>query len=167
MVGAVTTNAEVHMNIESDAFSDGSLIPVRYTGDGDDISPGLSFTGIPAGARELALIVDDPDAPRAEPWVHWVIYKMPASVAGLPEGVAPSGGAAPPVGTVQGPNDFGEEEYGGPAPPVGHGVHHYHFRLYALDADLDLPVGLGKSQLLEAIEGHVLATAEFVGTYER
>lgn len=155
------------MNIESDAFSDGSPIPVRYTGDGDDLSPRLSFGGIPEGARELALIVDDPDAPRAEPWVHWVIYKIPASVTGLPEGVEPSGGAAAPVGTVQGPNDFGEAGYGGPAPPRGHGVHHYHFRLYALDAVLDLPAGLSKSRLLLAIEGHVLATAGIVGTYER
>lgn len=162
-----TTDTEVSMNIESDAFTNGSPIPVRYTDDGDDVSPGLSFGGFPEGTRELALIVDDPDAPRAEPWVHWVIYRIPTSATGLPEGVWPSGDAAAPVGAVQGPNDFGEAEYGGPAPPRGHGVHHYHFRLYALDADLDLPAGLGTSQLLAAIEGHVLATAEIVGTYER
>jgi hypothetical protein len=115
----------------------------------------------------LALIVEDPDAPRAEPWVHWVLYKIPADVRTLAEGIPPSPAPAVPRGALQGKSSWGTDGYRGPAPPRGHGTHHYHFRLYALDAPLAAAQGLDKAGLLEAMKGHVLAEAELVGTYER
>ncbi|MHB0980266.1 MAG: YbhB/YbcL family Raf kinase inhibitor-like protein [Thermoleophilia bacterium] len=155
------------ITIDSSSFAHGGAIPRRYTGDGEDVSPPLKWTGIPEGARELALIVDDPDAPRAEPWVHWVVYKIPADADGLGEDAAGSNGAALPAGALQGRNDFGATGYGGPAPPRGHGTHHYHFTLYALDIPLDVAPGADKLGLLTAMEGHILARGELVGTYER
>ncbi|MFH1748266.1 MAG: YbhB/YbcL family Raf kinase inhibitor-like protein [Planctomycetota bacterium] len=145
--------------IQTTAFDAGKPIPRKYTGDGEDVSPPLTWTGVPAEAQELALICDDPDAPRPEPWVHWVIYKIPADTTGLPEGV--------PAGALQGPNSWPTTGYRGPAPPRGHGVHHYHFKLYALDSILDLPPGLTKDQLLQRMAGHIIAEGELVGTYER
>src|SRR5687768_3372233 len=116
------------MRIESPAFALGQRIPVLHTGDGQDVSPALTWAGLPAGTRELALVVDDPDAPTPEPWVHWVVYQIPADAAGLPEGVPPGdAGIAAPAGAAQGRNTFGRIGYGGPAPPRGHGTHHYHF----------------------------------------
>ena len=111
------------------------------------------------GAYEFALVCDDPDAPRPEPWVHWVVYKIPADRTGLPEGDT--------EGALEGRNDFGRAGYGGPMPPKGHGVHHYHFKVYALGIELEAAVGLTKDQLLEVIKGHVLDEGELVGTYER
>lgn len=112
---------------------------------------------MPEGTRELALICDDPDAPSAEPWVHWLLYALPADSDGLAAGE--SGGG------VEGVNGWSRSGYRGPMPPRGHGVHHYHF--YALDAPLDLGARASKVQLLRAMEGHVLACGELVGTYER
>lgn len=155
------------ITIDSPSFASGGAIPRRYTGDGEDVSPPLEWTGIPEGTRELALIVDDPDAPRAEPWVHWVVYKIPADANGLGEDARGGDGAALPGGVLQGRNDFGATGYGGPAPPRGHGTHHYHFTLYALDIPLDVAPGADKAGLLRAIEGHILARGELVGTYER
>ena len=105
-------------------------------------------------------IVDDPDAPVAEPWVHWVIYKIPGNATGLEDG-------AIPAGALEGKNTFGNMGYGGPAPPRGHGVHHYHFKLYALDAPLQLKAGLDKKALLAEMAGHILGQGELIGTYER
>lgn len=153
--------------VESPAFASGGPIARKYTGDGEDVSPPLTWTGVPEGTRELALIVDDPDAPRPEPWVHWVVYKIPADRGGLAEGAGGADGSRLPAGALQGRNDFGRSGYGGPAPPRGHGTHHYHFVLYALDASLDLAEGLEKKALLAAMDGHVLATGELIGTYER
>ena len=113
------------------------------------------------------MIVEDPDAPRAEPWVHWVLYKIPADVRTLPEGIPPAPTLDVPLGAMQGKNSWGTDGYRGPAPPPGHGTHHYHFRLYALDAPLRAAQGLDKPGLLAAMEGHILAQAELVGTYER
>jgi Raf kinase inhibitor-like YbhB/YbcL family protein len=155
------------MKITSTAFADGAAIPARHTGDGQDVSPPLQWSDLPTGTAELALICDDPDAPRPEPWVHWVIYKIPASATGLPEGVPPSEKLASPAGAVQGLNTWPVVGYRGPAPPRGHGTHHYHFRLYALDRALELQPRLTKEQLLKAMKGHVLAEAELVGTYQR
>lgn len=155
------------ITIDSPSFARGGAIPRRYTGDGEDVSPQLDWTGIPEGTRELVLIVDDPDAPRAEPWVHWVVYKIPADADGLGEDAGGGDGAALPVGALQGRNDFGATGYGGPAPPRGHGTHHYHFTLYALDIPLDVVPGADKAGLLMAMEGHILARGELVGTYER
>ena len=153
--------------IQSPAFAHNETMPPRHTGDGADASPPLAWSGLPPEAQELALIVDDPDAPTADPWVHWVIYKIPAGAAGLPENVAKTESPAQPAGALQGMNSWSKSGYGGPAPPRGHGLHHYRFRLYALDAALEAGAGLSKSQLLAAMEGHVLAEAELVGTYQR
>jgi Raf kinase inhibitor-like YbhB/YbcL family protein len=147
------------IQVSSSAFDQGSVIPTRYTGEGQDVSPALNWSALPEGTREIALVCDDPDAPRPAPWVHWVLYKIPANRTGLPEGDA--------EGAFEGENDFGRRGYGGPMPPKGHGVHHYHFKVYALEAELEAVAGLTKDQLLEVMEGHVLDEGELVGTYER
>jgi Raf kinase inhibitor-like YbhB/YbcL family protein len=122
---------------------------------------------LPAGARELALIVDDPDAPSKEPWVHWVLYNLPATKSELSEGIAPAVHVQVAPGAVQGKNSWNSVGYRGPAPPKGHGTHHYYFKLYALDDALGLPAGLDKAGLLKKIEGHVIAQAQLMGTYQR
>ena len=155
------------ISLTSQAFANNEAIPRRHTGDGEDVSPPLSWSDLPAGAKELALIMDDPDAPRAEPWVHWVIYKIPAESTGLEEGIAARPTLSEPAGAVQGENSWPSTGYRGPAPPRGHGMHQYHFKLYALDASLELPAGLEKDELLERMQGHVLAQGELVGTYQR
>ena len=153
--------------IQSPAFGAHEIIPKRFAGDGGDVSPPLNFAGVPDSAKELALICDDPDAPTPQPWVHWVIYKIPTGVTGLPENVAKTKSPAAPAGALQGMNSWDRIGYGGPAPPPGHGVHHYHFKLYALDTQLDAAAGLDKEGLLAAMKGHVLTEAELVGTYQR
>jgi Raf kinase inhibitor-like YbhB/YbcL family protein len=147
------------VRISSPAFEAGGAIPRRYTGEGEDVSPPLEWSGLPEGTSEVALICDDPDAPMPEPFVHWVVYKIPANRAGFPEGNT--------EGALEGRNGFARMGYGGPMPPEGHGTHHYHFKIYALDAQLDATPGLTKDQLLAAMEGHVLDEGELVGTYER
>ena len=155
------------IKIQSKAFVPGESVPRQHTGDGKDISPALTWSDLPEGTKQLALIVDDPDAPSPEPWVHWVIYDLPGDLTGLPEGIPTKAELSDPKGAVQGKNSWGTIGYRGPAPPKGHGVHHYHFKLYALDAKLELPAGLGKNELLKRIGGHVLAQGELIGTYER
>jgi len=155
------------MTLTSSAFEPNQPIPRRYTGDGQDLSPPLAWTGAPEGTKQFALIVDDPDAPTTQPWVHWVLYAIGADRTSLPEGIPPSLHVSDPPGLLQGKNSWNKVGYGGPAPPPGHGVHHYHFKLYALDAALPLEPGLTKDALLKAIQGHVLAEAELVGTYQR
>jgi Raf kinase inhibitor-like YbhB/YbcL family protein len=172
----VGTNARVDENngeipmaitVQSTAFRAGETIPARFTGDGQDISPALTWSGVPADTKELVLICDDPDAPRPEPWVHWVMYKIPGTVSGLMERTATTEALREPAGAMQGKNSWGRIGYGGPAPPRGHGVHHYHFKLYALDAPLDVRAGLEKDDLLRAMKGHIVAEGEIVGTYRR
>ena len=155
------------LTIQSPAFDNNTVIPKRFTGDGEDVSPQLTWSGMPGNAKELALIMDDPDAPTPEPWVHWVIYKIPTGTEGLPENVAKTATLAAPAGALQGKNSWDKEGYGGPAPPRGHGIHHYHFKLYALDAALQLTPGMTKAQLLAAMKGHIVAQSELVGTYQR
>ncbi len=121
------------LTLSSTAFAGGKPIPRRHSGDGEDLSPPLSWSGVPSSARELALIVDDPDAPTKEPWVHWVIYKIPVGTEGFAEGVPPIGHPGYPPTALQGKNSWGSFGYRGPAPPKGHGVHRYFFKLYALD----------------------------------
>lgn len=154
------------MSLNSPAFSSNATIPARHTCDGGDVSPALQWSGLPDGAKSLALIVDDPDAPDpAAPkmtWVHWVLYNLPATAGALPEGVTPS---QLPAGTREGLNDWKRTGYGGPCPPTGR--HRYFHKLYALDSvlpDLGKP---DKAQLLKAMEGHVMAETELVGTYQR
>jgi len=153
--------------LHSPAFTSGKRVPKRHTGDGEDLSPPLTWTGVPTAAQELALIADDPDAPTAEPWIHWVIYKIPVATEGIVEGVPPVAQPRFPATAIQGTNSWGSVGYRGPAPPRGHGVHRYFFKLYALDRCLDLPDGLDKSGLLERMEGHIVAHCELMGTYER
>jgi len=152
----------VKMNIESNAFKNGGMIPAKYTCDGADISPSLTWDKIPDGTKSLALICDDPDAPMGT-WVHWVYYNIPTDIKGLPEGVVPE--ERPATGGIQGINDFRNPGYGGPCPPGG--THRYYFRLYALDTLLDLPPGTTKKRLLKAMEGHVLEKTEFMAKYQR
>ena len=143
--------------LESTAFDHAQAIPNRYTCEGEDVSPPLRWANVPDAARSLALVVDDPDAPRGV-FTHWVAWGLEPGAGGLSEGeAAPS----------EGRNDFGTVGYRGPCPPPGHGRHRYVFRLYALDGDLDLDSGAGKADLERAIEGQVLTMAELVGTYER
>jgi Raf kinase inhibitor-like YbhB/YbcL family protein len=155
------------LTIRSAAFAEGHAIPRRHTEDGEDLSPPLSWSAPPPGTVELALIVDDPDAPRDEPWVHWVIYKIPAKADGLPEGIPQKPEPGKPPGAVQGKNTWGTVGYRGPAPPKGHGVHHYHFKLYALNAALDQKPGFDKHDLMNVMSGHILSHGELVGTYQR
>jgi Raf kinase inhibitor-like YbhB/YbcL family protein len=158
--------AEDHVKLTSSAFGENQSIPKSYTCEGQDTSPALAWSGVPAQAKSLALIVDDPDAPDpAAPkvtWVHWVLYNIPPSAGGLPEAVK---AAALPRGTQQGSNDWHRTGYGGPCPPTGR--HRYFWKLYALDAvltDLHQP---DKKRLEQAMAGHVLAETQLVGTYEK
>jgi Raf kinase inhibitor-like YbhB/YbcL family protein len=150
--------------LSSTAFSHMGAIPSRYTCDGDDISPPLAWSGAPPATRSFALIVDDPDAPDpAAPkrtYVHWVLYDIPASATALPEGATSSN---LPPGTREGTNDWHRAGYGGPCPPIGR--HRYFFKLFALDAALGDLGAPSKTELLRAMEGHVLESAELVGTY--
>jgi Raf kinase inhibitor-like YbhB/YbcL family protein len=154
------------LTLSSEAFSPGGSIPAVYTCDGLDITPPLEWSDLPAGTKSLALVVDDPDAPDPKApkrtWVHWVLYNIPPSVQKLQEGETPSGS---PPGTRQGLNDWKRTGYGGPCPPTGR--HRYVHKLYALDTmlpDLNEPT---KAELEAAMEGHVLARGELIGTYER
>lgn len=153
--------------VKSEAIAEGQAIPKRHTGEGEDVSPILSFSGIPEGTKELALIMDDPDAPTPEPWVHWVIYGLSSDTEGLQEGVPNKPALTTPVKALQGKNSWGTVGYRGPMPPPGHGTHRYYFKLYALDAQLSLSPGLDKKQLLQAISSHILAEGQLMGTYER
>jgi len=159
-----------NMDLFSSAFQNGQPIPRNYTGDGEDVSPPLSWRGLPAAARELALVCDDPDAPTPQPWVHWVLYAIPTGIAELAEGIPGQAILAAPAGARQGRNSWTSGRtvgYRGPAPPRGHGVHHYHFRLYALDAPITVAASPTKDELLRAMQGHVLDQCELVGTYRR
>ena len=152
------------LRISSPAFADGGEIPASFTCEGRDLSPELSFEGAPEGTKSLALIVDDPDAPDpAAPkmtWVHWVLFDLPADTAGLPEGVTTL-----PGGTREGLNDWKRTGYGGPCPPIGR--HRYFFKLYALDTKLSHLEQPTKAKLLEAMDGHILADAQIIGTYQK
>ena len=152
------------MKIASSAFPESGAIPVRYTCEGDDVSPPLAWSGVPRGTRSLALVVDDPDAPDpAAPkmtWVHWVLYNLPPTASALEEAASPL-----PAGTLEGLNDWKRTGYGGPCPPTGR--HRYFHRLYALDTvlpDLHRPT---RAKLDQAMRGHVLAEAQLVGTYQK
>ena len=154
------------LTIESPAFLNNGEIPTENTCDGEDVSPGLQWNGIPSNAKSLALIVDDPDAPDpAAPkrtYVHWVVYDIPVSAKGLP----PGGGAFKlPSGTREGKNDWGNTGYGGPCPPIGR--HRYFFKLYALDVALGDKGAITKAELESAMRDHVLEKAELMGTYQR
>jgi len=158
--------AAMTLSLKSPAFSPLGEIPKRYTCEGSDVSPPLAWSGVPEGTESVALVVDDPDAPDPKApkmtWVHWVLYNLPPTAGALPEAVAPE---ALPPGTQQGLNDWNRPGYGGPCPPIGR--HRYFHKLYALDTvftDLQSPT---KAELLRAMEGHLLAETELVGTYQK
>lgn len=145
------------MKITSPDFPDSSMIPTRFTGDGEDVNPTLEISGVPAAAKSLALIVDDPDAPRGT-WTHWLVWNVPPATARIPENSVPEG-------AVQGTNDFPAARYNGPMPPSG--THRYFFKLYALDTVLNIPAGAKRRAVDEALRGHILDEAQWMGRYSR
>jgi hypothetical protein len=142
------------MKLTSPAFENNKTIPAKFTCEGKDISPALIIEGIPAGAKSLALIVDDPDAPVGT-WVHWVVFDIPV-MASIEEDSIPG---------KQGMNNFRRKDYGGPCPPSG--THRYFFKIYALDAQLGLPEGINKQALEKAMQGHILDKTELIGLYKK
>jgi Raf kinase inhibitor-like YbhB/YbcL family protein len=152
------------MKLESSAFEAQGDIPRKYTCEGQDVSPPLGWSDVPGEAKSLALIVDDPDAPDPKAprttWVHWVVFNVPPIASGLPE----NAGKQLPAGATEGVNDWKRPGYGGPCPPIGR--HRYFFKLYALDTVLELTRPT-KAQLEQAMQGHVLAQAELIGTYQK
>ncbi len=161
--GAADKAGKDHMQLTSSAFNEGAAIPAKHTCDSSNVSPPLKWTGVPDGAKSLALIVDDPDAPSGT-WVHWVLYDLPATTTELAEDMPKSQYVA--GGAKQGLNDFRHLGYGGPCPPPGK-PHRYFFKLYALDTMLDLKPGLTKKDLEKAMDKHILAQARLMGTYQR
>jgi Raf kinase inhibitor-like YbhB/YbcL family protein len=159
------------MNLTSSVFRNETSLPKRYSGDGADLSPPLQWTDPPKETASFAIFCEDPDAsdPKdaGHPFVHWVIYDIPISMRNLPEGIPNKPVLPGALSALQGVNSFGRIGYAGPMPPVGHGAHHYHFTLYALDTELDLDPEATKHELFEAMKGHILARATLVATYER
>lgn len=154
--------APADMKIASSAFANHGEIPKKYSAEGDDVSPELTWSNVPEGTQSLAIICHDPDAPLVQNgmygFVHWLCYNLPADVTQIAQGAD--------MATV-GANDFGKMGYGGPMPPEGDGVHHYYFWVLALDRMLELPTGLKIGELLEKIEPHLLGMDRLIGTYER
>lgn len=158
--GAMATTTQTGFALTSTAFKEGEMIPKKYTCDGPDISPPLEWHNVPSGAKSLALIVEDPDAPMGI-WVHWVIFNIPPGSSGLPEHVSANNTLSD--GAVQGRNDFRKIGYGGPCPPSG--THRYFFILYALDTALRLSPGSTKADLVGAMEGHIIGKAQLMGRF--
>jgi Raf kinase inhibitor-like YbhB/YbcL family protein len=158
--------AMAKMTLSSPSFAPNAEIPRRHTCEGENVSPALVWSGVPADARTLVLILDDPDAPDPKAprtvFVHWVVYNLPAAVSGLPEGAE---AAVLPPGARVGTNDWHRASYGGPCPPIGR--HRYYFKLYALDIVLPDGSSANKAAVLEAMRGHVVAEAQLIGTYQK
>jgi Raf kinase inhibitor-like YbhB/YbcL family protein len=150
------------IKVTSSAFKDGEIIPKQYTCDGNDISPPLTWSGVPQDAKSIALICDDPDAPVGI-WVHWVLFNLPPTSNALPAEV--SSAKVLDNGAKHGKNDFKRFGYGGPCPPGG--THRYYFKVYALDSVLDLDPGITKADLMKAMQGHILAEGQLMGRYKR
>ena len=160
---APTQTQSAPLSISSPSFANGGEIPKKFSCDGPDVSPQLGWSEPPAGTAAFALLVDDPDAPAGN-WNHWTIWNIPASARSLPEGVSKS--RRLPDGSQQGMNDFKKVGYNGPCPPANK-PHHYHFQLFAVDTKLNLTGDAGKPELATAMKGHVLAQAEWIGTFRR
>jgi len=156
----------MNFKLSSDVFADGAEIPKKYTCQGDDISPPLQWQQVPQGTRSLALIIHDPDVPdpakAVRIWVHWVLYNLPPSATALPERTTADN---LPAGTLEGVNDWNRTGYGGPCPPIGR--HRYIHRLYALNCMLDNLRQPTKDRLEAAMQGHIIAEAELIGTYQK
>jgi len=145
------------LQLTSPAFTEGGAIPAKFTCTGANVSPALAWSGAPDGVQTFTLIMDDPDAPRGT-WVHWVVFDLPGDLSGLPEDVGQAAG-------VPGANSYGRTGYAGPCPPGG--THRYFFKLYALDTALSLRAGASKEDVLRAMDGHILAQAQLMGTYRK
>jgi len=156
-IGGGQQAKEVAMKISSPDFADGGNIPVRFTCDGKDVNPALTISGVPAGAKSLALIVDDPDAPRGT-WTHWLMWNLRPDLKEIAMNSVPAE-------AVQGVNDFPANKYGGPCPPSG--THRYYFKLYALDTALELPASSNRKAVDQALRGHIVAEAQWMGRYAR
>lgn len=150
------------ITLTSSAFTEGAMIPKKYTCDAEDVSPDLKWFGVSESARSLALVCDDPDAPVGT-WVHWVLFNIPVDVSALPAGIPAD--ATLKNGARHGRNDFRKLGYGGPCPPGG--THRYYFRIYALDTVLPLESGSTRAQLLAAMKGHILDEGQLMGKYKR
>jgi Raf kinase inhibitor-like YbhB/YbcL family protein len=150
---------EAEMKLTSTSFSEGQEIPVRHTCDGENVAPDLAWSDLPPGAQSLALVCFDPDAPSGT-FTHWTVWDLDPSLKGVPEGQIPRAAR-------QGVNGFGQPGYGGPCPPRGHGVHHYHFQLSALRQPLDIDAGASQASFTAALRAHEIERAEPVGVYER
>ena len=157
------------ITLRSDAFADGDPIPQRFAGlgEGQSISPPLEWFDVPFDTAELLLIAEDPDAPMPQPYIHWILYHISPTLTSLPEGIPPIPSPPIPAGATQGQNSANAIGYIGPLPPPGHGRHHYHFQLFALNQALKLPPNPDRNDLYQAMSNHVLAQGEIVGTYER
>ena len=159
------------MKLTSPEFENNQIIPTSYTGMGENKSPPLYWSHAPGNCKEFALICEDLDSPRRSdtpyPFIHWVVYHISAAAYALPEGLSEHQRMESPVAIDQGLNSLGKTGYTGPLPPPGESAHHYHFKLYALDKELALLPGASRAHLLDAMKGHILATAELVGTFAR
>lgn len=171
MLTTMAKGADAPQTVEvtSSAFRHGESIPHVFSNYGDNQSVDLSWNNLPAGTVELALICDDPVVGMSQPFVHWVVYNIPATAPGLPRGM--SSAVSPSIpgldGLTNGLSGVGRPGYFGPRPPFDNLAHEYHFRIYALNADLNLPEGLSKGELMEAMEGHILATGVLLGYFQR
>lgn len=165
---AQAAEMEDTITVSSTAFEHHGTVPLAYSAYGDNTVPSITWTDLPAGTQQLALIMDDPIAPMPQPFVHWVAYNIPADAEGLPEGLTREAEVNVDglEGMINGVNGLRQTGYFGPRPPKDGKLHAYHFRIYALDSELNLPAGLNKTELLEAIDGHVLGTGMLMGHYE-
>lgn len=167
---ALAAEMEDTITVSSTAFEHHGTVPLQFSAYGENISPQVSWSGLPEGTVQLALVMDDPVAPTPQPFVHWVAYNIPADASGLPQALskdAQVAGVAELAGMINGLNGIRQTGYFGPRPPVDGKLHAYHFRIYALDSALNLPEGLNKDTLLEAIDGHVLGTGMLMGHYQQ
>jgi len=156
------------LNVQSSAFPPDGPIPDRFSDYFGKVSPPLTWSPLPPEAKSVAVVVEDPDAPRPnKPFLHWLAYNLPTSATALPEDVPKRGRLDEPAGALQGKNGSGTVGYFGPRPPPGHGPHHYHFQVFAMDCTLDLGPGATRKQLLDAMSGHVVSRGRVMGTYEK
>jgi Raf kinase inhibitor-like YbhB/YbcL family protein len=168
--GAAPAQQPEPIEINSSAFTNHANVPLEYTAYGDNVSPQIVWGELPEGTEQLALVMDDPIAPTPEPFVHWVVYNIPATAGELPEGMSTDERITEPAalaGTINGHNGLGRAGYFGPRPPADGELHAYHIWVYALDTALDLEPGLGKEELLAQIEDHIIGAGMLMGHYER
>jgi Raf kinase inhibitor-like YbhB/YbcL family protein len=164
-LGLESLRSEGSLMVESEGIVQQKPIPTKYSAYGNGISPPLKWSDVPPGTKSLALILEDPDAPRAEPFVHWLMYNIPPDTRSLPEGIPTDERLKQPPGALQGKNSRDAIGYFGPRPPQGDQPHHYHFQVFALDTQLDLPPGADRDALVKAMSGHVLSKGDLIGIY--